>query len=245
MGQMSKLLLIPGFLDEESSKSQVSPWALSHIFQITDFVVEREKTARKFLKAIEHPTPQDQFDIFEFNKKKHRNSVAELHEFLKGKKTVGLMSEAGMPAIADPGDQVVAIAHQKGWTVQSLPGMNSMLMALNASGLNGQKFEFVGYLPLDDRKRSTAIKNMVNKVKQNSCSQFFMETPYRNLQLCRELLQQVPNSVVLNISVNLTADNESVITKKIVDWKSEDLPDIHKKPAVFILGNWASGLPPQ
>ncbi len=153
---------------------------------------------------------------------------------IKEEKTIGIISEAGCPGVADPGQQLVAIAQEMNIEVKPLVGPNSILLALMASGMNGQQFQFPGYLPIDNPERIKAIKELEAESAKKKCTQIFIETPYRNNQLMEALLKYCHPSTKLCIAVDLTGKKEWIKTKTIADWK-KNKPDIHKRPAIFLL----------
>ena len=149
-------------------------------------------------------------------------------------KTIGIISEAGCPGIADPGQQLVMVAQEMNVPVKPLVGPNSILLALMASGMNGQQFQFVGYLPIDSTERAKTIKTLEVESKQKNCTQIFIETPYRNNQILEALVKNCTSTTRLCIACELTSPQEFVRTKNIQDWKKQ-MPDLHKKPAIFLL----------
>lgn len=197
------------------------------------YFVEKLKTARRFLKVMNAQTDIDGISFSEMNG--HRPPDTDLlREWLQKDYEIGIMSEAGCPGVADPGATLVAVAHEMGARVIPLSGPNAMLMALMASGLNGQCFRFLGYLPLKQPARAQAIKELEKVSASRKETQIFMETPYRNNQLIREVVDSCRSNTLLGISADLTASSEFVATKSIQEWK-KNLPDLHKRPAVFTL----------
>ena len=160
--------------------------------------------------------------------------IESFRKKIKEEKTIGIISEAGCPGIADPGQQLVAIAHQLNVEVKPLVGPSSILLALMASGMNGQQFKFNGYLPIKDHERNKAIKDLEAESAKKNCTQIFIETPYRNNQLIDALLGNCQPSTKICIAVDLTGEEEFIKTKTVADWK-KDKPDIHKRPAIFLL----------
>ena len=154
---------------------------------------------------------------------------------LKNNKTIGIISEAGCPGIADPGQILVAAAQSAGAQVKPLVGPSSIVLALMASGMNGQNFRFAGYLPIDNAARAKAVKAIENEAISKHCTQIFIETPYRNNQLLDTLLKTCNPLTQLCIAVSLTSPEEYIKTRTIAEWK-KDKPDLHKKPAIFIVG---------
>jgi 16S rRNA (cytidine1402-2'-O)-methyltransferase len=153
---------------------------------------------------------------------------------LKEGKTIGIISEAGSPGVADPGQTLVAIAHDMNIEIKPLVGPNSILLALMASGMNGQQFQFLGYLPIENYERTKAIKELEAESKKKNCTQIFIETPYRNNQVIESLLRSCKENTLLCIAANLTSSKEFIKTKTITGWK-KNKPDLHKQPAIFCL----------
>ena len=157
-----------------------------------------------------------------------------LEKKIKEEKTIGIISEAGCPGIADPGQQLVAIAQEMNIEVKPLVGPNSILLALMASGMNGQQFRFAGYLPIKNPERNNAIKELESESAKKNCTQIFIETPYRNNQLMEALLSACQPATKICITVDLTGKEEFIKTRSVADWK-KNKPDIHKRPAIFLL----------
>jgi 16S rRNA (cytidine1402-2'-O)-methyltransferase len=226
------LYLVPNFIGE-FDKEYLPKRTLEETYKITHFIVEREKTARAFLKAIQHPTPQNEFVFMELDK---HNNYAGFKAFFNDHITnhsIGVLSEAGLPAIADPGSEVAKYAHQKGVKVIPLAGSSSLFLALMASGFNGQNFKFNGYLPIDSRDRMIALKEM--EVRSRKASQIFMEAPYRNNQFLEFLIKNLQNNTKLCVAVDIEKEGkETIISKSISQWKPREI-ELHKKPAIFII----------
>lgn len=233
--QKGKLYLIPVPLSEGAEKLSYTLVHHDIINKIDEYVVENEKTARKFLKAAGLTIPQSQLLIHDYGKhireKMDYNQV--FANVLKGK-DIGLMSEAGCPGVADPGADVVLEAHKRGIQVIPMVGPSSILLALMASGFNGQKFTFHGYLPIDKGDRSKKIKDLEQQSGREKLTQLFIETPFRNNQLLAELLRVCKPQTKLCIAANLTAPDEIVWTKSIAEWKQTKI-ELHKIPAIFLL----------
>jgi 16S rRNA (cytidine1402-2'-O)-methyltransferase len=228
------LYLIPVPLAEATAAKSFTPFLVQTINSIGEYIVENEKTARRFLKEAGLKIPQSELIIHDYGK--HNRNV-ELATFFKGLmdgKAVGLMSEAGCPGIADPGADIVAEAHKRGIKVVPLVGPSSILLALMASGFNGQSFTFHGYLPIDKGQRSQRIKELENQAKRANQTQIFIETPFRNNQLLEEILKTCKPETRLCIGCNLTAEDEMISTRTITAWKKQ-VPDLHKKPTIFLL----------
>lgn len=230
-----KLYLIPVPLAEGTEKGSYTILHSDVINKIDEYVVENEKTARKFLKTAGLTIPQNQLIIHDFGKHA-REGVDYNNVFanvLKGK-DIGLMSEAGCPGIADPGADVVLEAHRRHVQVVPLVGPSSILLALMASGFNGQKFTFHGYLPIDKGERSRKIKELEGQSRRESVTQIFIETPFRNNQLLSELLRTCHLHTKLCVAANLTSPEEFICTKSVAEWKQKNV-DLHKIPAIFLL----------
>lgn len=208
----------------------------SSIKKIDFFIVERAKTARRFIKQIAHPLSFDEIEIFELDKKDPlKDKDFWLNELMAGKE-IGLLSEAGTPCIADPGEKIASFAHQVGARVKPYVGPNSILLALIASGLNGEQFHFHTYLPIQQNEISKALKNIGGDIQKNGTSHIFIETPYRNLKTFETIIKTLPPNVYLCLATDITASTENIQTKSIKDWKGSRKPDLHKRPTVFILG---------
>ena len=228
----SSLFLVPNFIGE-FSKEYLPQRTLDAVYKITHFIVEREKTSRAFLKAIEHPASQDDFVFVELDK---HNDYAGFKSFFNkhiGEHSIGLLSEAGLPAIADPGSEVVKYAHQKGVQVVPLAGSSSIFLALMASGMNGQAFAFNGYLPIDQRDRVAALKEL--EMRSRKATQIFMEAPYRNNQFLEFLIKILQNDTTLCVAVDIEKEGKEIIrSKKVKDWKVKEL-ELHKKPCIYLI----------
>lgn len=227
------LFLIPVPLAENAAAKTFTPYLVDTINSIKEYIVENEKTARRFLKEAGLKTPQSDLVIHDYGKH-NRDSIKEFFKGLLTGTDVGLMSEAGCPGIADPGADIVAAAHQRGIKVVPLVGPSSILLALMASGFNGQSFAFQGYLPIDKALRSKKIKELESFAIRFDQTQLFIETPFRNNSLLDDILKTIQPKTRLCIACNLTADDEFVQTKTVADWQKQ-VPDLHKKPTIFIL----------
>jgi len=227
--------LIPSVLAEDAVET-IPTYILNAVKQCHVLFVENERTARRFLKKLSKELVIDSFEWFVMLKHE-KESASILQAFkqnLKEEKNIGIISEAGCPGIADPGQQLVALAHQLNVHVKPLVGPSSILLALMASGLNGQQFQFVGYLPIDALSRAKALKELENESRKKNSTVMFIETPYRNNQLLETIMKTCSGSTSLCIAANLTAANEMIATKKISEWKKE-LPNLHKQPVIFCL----------
>jgi len=224
---MSTVYLIPSLLAEEGLDA-IPAYITDAIKNCSIFFVENERTTRRFFKQVWKEMVIDDYEWI---------NVTDTDAFrkkMKESKNIGIVSEAGCPGVADPGQALIAIAQEMGVTIKPLVGPNSILLALMASGMNGQQFQFVGYLPIDNQQRVKAIKDLETESAKKKCSQIFIETPYRNNQLIEVLLKNCNNSTKLCIAVDITGKQEWIKTKSIGDWKKEKV-DIHKKVAIFLI----------
>ncbi len=231
-----KLYLIPVPLAEGAEQSSYTLVHSTIIDRIDEYIVENEKTARKFLKAAGLNIPQNQLIIHDYGKHVRENlDFNEIFTKVLQGKDIGLMSEAGCPGVADPGAEVVREAHRRNIQVVPLVGPNSILLALMGSGFNGQKFMFHGYLPIDKKDRAQKIKELEVQSKREGLTQIFMETPFRNNALLAELFRVCQPSSSLCIAANITSDEEMIITRSIAQWKQAKPVDLHKIPTIFLL----------
>jgi 16S rRNA (cytidine1402-2'-O)-methyltransferase len=226
------IYLIPTVL-EESATQTIPPYIIDAVKNCQVIFAENERTARSFLKAMCKEIVIDDYEWFTVHK-----AEAELISTFKQKiasgKNMAIISEAGCPGIADPGQVLIAAAQEMDVTIRPLVGPSSILLALMASGMNGQQFEFVGYLPIDNLERQKVITALETSSQKKNSTQIFIETPYRNNQLIETLLKVCRPSTRLCIAVELTGTNEFIKSKTIAGWKKEKT-DFHKKPAIFLL----------
>lgn len=215
-----------------------SPWLpeseRARVLHLTHFVVEAEKTARKHLKALGISTPIRELVMDTLNEHTKPADVAALLAPLAAGVDIGLVSEAGCPAVADPGAQLVALAHEKGYRVEPLIGPSSILLAMMASGANGQCFAFHGYLPVDAAERAQAIKTLEARSRQNNETQLFIETPYRNNGLLQQLRETLAPGTRLAVAADLTTPTQTIVSRRVKDWPKQ-APDFHKRPAIFVI----------
>ncbi|MFU8813189.1 MAG: SAM-dependent methyltransferase [Balneolaceae bacterium] len=233
--QRHTLYLIPTPIARRHENRVLPDYTLQMIRSLQQFIAERAQTANQFLQWIEHPTPDYQRTLRVLNKKTPDHEVQSFLKLLD-EGDVGLMSEAGAPGVADPGARLVALAHTAGHRVEPLVGPSALLLALMASGLNGQSFAFNGYLPIDQTKRKQALQQLEQRSLRENQTQMFMETPHRNTHLFQTILEACQPSTSLCIACNLTADDEFVETRPIYRWKTDGAPDLEKRPALFLLG---------
>ena len=235
MANFGTLYLIPVTLGDNNI-SQVLPTDVVKIAQNLDnFVVESEKSARHFLSTIKTAKPVRELTLNLLNEHTLDKDVSALLTPLLAGKDVGLMSDAGCPGIADPGAKLVELAHQKGVRVMPLVGPSSILLSLMASGLNGQSFAFLGYLPVDKQARSLKLKEIEKRAQAHNETQIFIETPYRNQHMLEAILSTCNANTRLCIASQVSLLDELIVTKTISGWKQSTLPDLHKKPTVFLL----------
>ena len=230
---MASIYLIPNLLGE-STLTVLSPQVAQAVQELTYFVVENEKSARKFIKLIAPDKPQSELQISVIDK--HQSTpdyAAYLTPCLQGH-SIGIISEAGCPGVADPGAEIVRVAHQKALRVIPLVGPSSLLLAMMSSGLNGQNFAFNGYLPIDKQVRRKTLKVLERKAQEGQ-SQLFIETPYRNQQLLSDLIETLQPDTLLCIATDLTLPTESIRTLPIGQWKHTSV-DLQKRPTLFIIG---------
>lgn len=229
------LYLIPVTLGDDNIAAALPPTAVSMAQSLDIFVVENEKTARRFLGAIKTSKPVRELTLLTLNEHTTEREIPALLAPLRAGQDVGLMSEAGCPGIADPGAQLVALAHQTGIRVVPLIGPSSILLALMASGFNGQRFTFLGYLPSEKTGRVQRLREIEKNSQKNHETQIFIETPYRNQHLLEDILTNCHASTKLCIACNISLTGECIISKTIAEWKKGELPDLRKQPAVFLL----------
>jgi 16S rRNA (cytidine1402-2'-O)-methyltransferase len=228
----STVFLIPTVLSEAQTDC-LPPYILDAVKNCSVFFVENERTARRYLKLLWKEMVIDDYEWFNI-KEVNEQVASSFKQKIKEGKNIGIISEAGCPGVADPGQQLVTIAQQMNVVVKPLVGPNSILLALMASGMNGQQFQFVGYLPIDISERTKIIKHLESESRQKSCTQIFIETPYRNNQLLETLTKTLQPQTKICVAVDLTSPTEMVQTKTAQQWKTA-MPQIHKRPAVFLI----------
>ncbi|MBC7902296.1 MAG: SAM-dependent methyltransferase [Gemmatimonadaceae bacterium] len=227
-----KVYLIPSFIDEEATHT-VPAYVLDAVKECKVFFVENERSARRYLKKIWKEMVIDDYKWHGINKAEAavKNNFRQA---IENGHTVGIISEAGCPGVADPGQLLVETAQKLGAVVKPLVGPSSILLALMASGMNGQQFRFWGYLPIDNGERIKTLRDLENDSARSNCTQIFIETPYRNNQLLETICKACQPETRLCVAVDLTGEKESVRTRTVREWK-KDLPDIHKRPAIFLI----------
>ncbi len=228
------LFLVPVPLADSQPGNVAPPNISALVAGLSIFVVENAKTARRWLKWYGHPTELRQLTILEMKESDRREDLlAYLAPLLEGK-NVGLMSEVGCPGVADPGANVVREAHRAGIRVTPLVGPSSILLALMASGLNGQRFAFQGYLPVDRNERVKAISTLEQRSRRDDETQIFIETPYRNAVLFQALIDTCQRATLLCLAADVTGTDEIIVTRTIGEWRKQ-VPDLEKRPTVFLL----------
>lgn len=228
-----QLFLIPVPISDKEPSVSIPQDVIRQTADIRYFIAENAKSARKYFKSI--GMEQSALNVAELDKHEPSSGIREMLQPALNGQDMGLLSEAGIPAVADPGSLVVAEAHRLGIPVVALTGPSSLILALAASGLNGQRFSFNGYLPKEKdqlKKQLAFLEKLSGQTKQ---AQIFIETPYRNVQLLREMLEVLHPETKLSISADLTGSNAFSITKKVGEWRRSQMPDLKDKPTVFII----------
>ena len=233
--QKGKLYLIPNTLGSDNLSRVIPPYIHEVINTIEHYIVENIQTAAKFLKLAGINKPLRELTFYVLNAKSKDSDITTYLDEAENGNDVGLISEAGLPCIADPGSVIVKMAHQKGIQVVPLSGPSSILLALMASGVSGQNFAFIGYLPIDKAARAKKIKGLGSKIKQEGQTQIFIEAPHRNDKLLADILNNSPGDITLSISKNLTMETEQVITGTIEKLRSKNIT-LGKEPVIFVLG---------
>lgn len=233
--QKGKLYLIPNTLSSDDLNRVIPPYIKEVINTIDNYIVENIQTAAKFLKLAGINKPLRELTFYVLNAKTVDSDIMTYLDETENGKDTGLISEAGLPCIADPGSVIVKMAHQKGIQVVPLSGPSSIMLALMASGVSGQNFAFIGYLPIDKAARAKKIKGLGSKIKQEGQTQIFIEAPHRNDKLLADILSNSPGDITLSISKNLTMETEEIISGTIEQLKSKNIT-LGKEPVIFILG---------
>ena len=231
------LFLIPAYLSEKSPLEYFAPVIKEYILRTDYFFVENEKTARKVIKFFAPEKKQSELKLYLLDKYSETSDLKEAQDLMKKGIDFGLLSEAGLPCIADPGNIMVKWAHRHKIQVVPVNGPSSIILALISSGFNGQQFSFHGYLPIDKTERKKQIRYLEKQVHETGYSQIFMETPYRNGQLLEDLCDFLSPNSLLCIAANINdPEMEFIKTQAIKEWKKEKV-NLHKIPAIFILGS--------
>lgn len=228
------LYLIPVLLGDTSVERVIPEFNKRIVSELKFFIVENIRSARRFMKKCDPGIDIDSLTFYELNKHTNKKDIEGYLAPMKSGNSMGVISEAGCPAIADPGAEVVAIAQKKGYKVVPLVGPSSLLMAVMASGFNGQSFAFHGYLPIDSSKRVSKIKYLEMQSYKDDQTQLFIETPYRNQKLAEDIIENCKPNTQLCIAMNISCDDECIVTKSVKSWKG-NLPDMQKTPTVFLI----------
>ena len=229
---IGRVYLIPTFLDENNLNT-LPAYIVDAVKECQVFFVENERSARRYLKQIWKEIVIDDYEWHSIHKVEEDQKQTFKKQLQRGA-TIGIISEAGCPGVADPGQILVEVAHSVGAQVKPLVGPSSILLALMASGMNGQNFQFNGYLPIDNGEKLKVLNELELESFRKKSTQIFIETPYRNNQLVETILKHCKANTLLCIAVDLTGPNEQIRTRTVEDWR-KNVPDIHKKPAIFLL----------
>ena len=232
MKQFGKLYLLPVPIIEENGNRFIPSYNSEIINTLTKFIAEDAKTARRFLKGFGYTTIQNA-ELFLLNEHTKTGELASLLNPLLNGESIGLMSDAGCPGIADPGAEVVKLAHQKNIEVVPLVGPSSIVLSIMAAGFNGQNFAFVGYLPIDKTQKIKRLKELEQLVYKQNQAQFFIETPYRNESMFDTLLEGLSPQTLLFIGRDITSPKQYLVTKTVAEWKKSQKPAMHKIPVVY------------
>jgi 16S rRNA (cytidine1402-2'-O)-methyltransferase len=232
----SQVFLIPTTLGVlENPSSSIPNSVKENIVNLNHFVVENIRESRRYLASLGLRDKIDASQFIEINKREIEKGIQEASEWLKAGIDIGILSDAGCPGIADPGSDLVRIAHQHNCKVIPLVGPSSILLGLIASGMNGQNFAFHAYLPKEQKQRISKIKELEMESMQLRRTQIFMETPYRNNYLLEDLLKHLDPKTRLCIAASITLPNEYIKTKEVGQWRNMNLPDLNKKPCIFLI----------
>ena len=228
------IYLIPNFITSDSDKSHLSTEVEKLIFHINIFIVENVRSARRFIRKIDREKNIDEILFFEYGKYNNLNFENDILKLILNGKSIGIISESGLPCVADPGAKIIESAHKFDIEVLPIPGPNSIILALISSGMNGQNFAFNGYLPINKKERKMKIIELEKKAKQENQTQIFIETPYRNNQVFTALLENCNLNTKLCIAMNITSKNQFIKTKSIFEWKNLKF-NLTKIPCVFLI----------
>lgn len=230
----AKIYLIPTTLGDSPIENVIPSYVIDIINQTNHYIVENIKTARRYLIKAGIKTKIDDLTFYELNQHSSPEDYISYLNPIKENQNIGIISEAGAPGVADPGSDIVALAHEKNIPVVPLVGPSSILLSVMASGLNGQSFAFVGYLPIQKPDRVKRIKELERRSQTENQTQLFIETPYRNQHLIEDLLTHCSLETKLCIAANISLETEYIKTKTIKEWK-KSTPNLHKQPAIFLI----------
>lgn len=235
MSKSGVLYLIPTTLGKTQNNNALPEYTLEIIRKLDAFAVENIQSAVKFLHWVGEAVPEFKIDFFELNKRTPEHEVFSYLKPLKAGRNMGILSEAGAPGIADPGSILVKMAHKNGIRVVPLIGPSSILLAMMASGFNGQSFSFNGYLPIDQKGRKQMLVQLEGESRRHDRTQIFMEAPYRNNEMLRSILDICASETKLCVASDITLESEFIKTKEVGQWKKTHLPELHKRPTIFII----------
>ena len=227
------LFLIPNTLGDNAPDEVMPQKVIETAKRLRHFIVEDVRTVRRYLRRIDRTFPIDDSQFFELNQHTDRSKIEPYLKPLLEGNDMGIISEAGCPAVADPGADIVALAHRKGIRVVPLVGPSSILLAQMASGFNGQSFAFVGYLPIEAAERQKRLRKLEHRAKEENQTQLFIETPYRNMKLFDELTATLRGDTRLCIACDITLESEYIETRTIGEWKQKKPQDLNKRPTIF------------
>lgn len=233
--KQGKLYLVPTSLGQLDYQWVLPNQVTQKIHQLSYFVVENEKTARQFLASIQHPIPIRQLNFTVLDEHTPKSALEDMLTPLLSGFDVGVISEAGCPAIADPGADLVQLAQMKSIACVPLVGPSSIILSLMASGLNGQQFAFHGYLPAEKSQRIDKIIALESESKQKKQTQIFIETPYRNQYLFQDLISNCRDNTMICVAKNISLSDEWIVTKWVRDWRRTDMPELQKQPSIFLM----------
>lgn len=230
----AKIYLIPTTLGDSPVDNVIPKYVVDIINQTQHYIVENIKTARRYLIKAGIKTKIDDLTFYELNKHSSPNEYASYLNPIKENQNIGIISEAGTPGVADPGADIVAIAHRRNIPVVPLVGPSSILLSVMASGLNGQNFAFIGYLPIKKPERIKRIKELERRSQVENQTQLFIETPYRNQHLLEDIISNCSSETKLCIATDITLETEFIKTKSVKEWE-KDIPNLHKRPTIFLI----------
>jgi len=231
------LYLVPNTLGNPDTKTTIPQAVTELVPRLHVFIVENLRNARRYLKSLDRSIDIDQLVFYELNEHTSHEEIPDFLKEVEAGNDAAVISEAGVPGVADPGAQVVRAAHRKGIRVVPLTGPSSIILSVMASGLNGQAFTFHGYLPVKRPERIRKIREIEQDIKRRGETQIFIEAPYRNDGLLSDIIETCESSTLLCVAADITMDSEFILTKTITAWKRGNKPLLHKRPVIFLIGN--------
>lgn len=229
------LYLVPNTLGKTPENNTIPDYVLNIIRDLEVLIVENVQTASRYLQWVGDTIPDYKIEFLLLNKKTPVHEIASFLNPLKKGNNAGLLSEAGCPVVADPGSELIKMAHEQDITVRPLVGPSSILLALMGSGFNGQQFAFHGYLPIDKNKRRSAIQQLESESRSSNVTQIFMEAPHRNNAIRKDVINYCSPQTRFCTATNLTLPNEQIISRKISEWRKDAGPSIDKEPTIFLI----------